>query len=613
MRLADILTGKQPNQTSAQVSGTHSAAEHANGAFSSRQIQALKPGQTLQGEVVSRNGNVVQIKVSDDLVLEARIDKDMNLELGKNMTFEVRNNGQMLSLSPLFANTASQANALKALEMASLPVNQTTVSMTGLMMEAGLPVDRNSLQQMYREINSFPEANISDIVDLHRFGLEVNEENLAQISSYKNLTHQLVDGMQTVLDTLPDSMQAMVAEGNVEGAARMFQDLLEMIQGLPGGAENAADILENGLGNMLAQGGVAAEDAGQEGADQVNAGQPGAEQVTGKSAELAAGEPVAKTPEELLKEALSDSVKQVFTEADADTRESVLQLVGKGEDAGALHSGQANPSGLSQMAAQAVQNGDAELAGALTRYAQVLQNGSLAEQAKALQQLLERGLQGKNHQLLEGLLGGREARKLLTEGLSRLWTIEPKDVADSGKVGELYSRLDRQLKSLAQNLEQNGQNQSAAFKAVSNMNQNLDFLQQINHAYTYVQLPLRLQQGNAHGDLYVYTNKRNLSARDGQISALLHLDMEHLGPVDVYVAMQAEHVNTRFYVQDDEMLDFLEQHMDLLTSRLQKRGYNCNFAMQVRDEGAGEKSGVKGLLAEEHAQPIAKYSFDVRA
>ena len=605
MRLADILTGKQPNQTSAQVSGAHSGVEHTNGAFTSRQIQALKPGQTLQGEVVSRNGNVVQIKVSDELVLEARIDRDMNLEVGRNMTFEVRNNGQMLSLSPLFANTASQANALKALEMASLPVNETTVSMTGLMMEAGLPVDRNSLQQMYREINSFPEANVSDIVDLHRFGLEVNEENLAQISSYKNLNHQLVDGMQTILDTLPDSMQAMVEEGNVEGAARMFQELLEMIQGLPGGAENAADILENDLLNILGQGGLAVEDAGQEDVGQVNAGQPGSEQI--------AGESVAKTPEELLRDALSGSVKQVFTEAEADAKESVLQLVGKGEEAGALSSGQVNSQSLSQMALQAAQNGDTELAGALTRYTQVLQNGSLAEQAKALQQLLERGLQDKNHQLLEGLLGGSETRKLLTEGLSRLWTIEPKDVADPGKVEELYSRLDRQLKALAQNLEQNGQNQSAAFKAVSNMNQNLDFLQQINHAYTYVQLPLRLQQGNAHGDLYVYTNKRNLSARDGQISALLHLDMEHLGPVDVYVAMQAEHVNTRFYVQDDEMLDFLEQHMDLLTSRLQKRGYNCDFAMQVRDGGVEDKSGVKGLLAEEHAQPIARYSFDVRA
>ena len=148
------------------------------------------------------------------------------------------------------------------------------------------------------------------------------------------------------------------------------------------------------------------------------------------------------------------------------------------------------------------------------------------------------------------------------------------------------------------------------------MSQNIDFLQQLNQAYTYVQLPLRLQQGDAHGDLYVYTNKRNLAAKDGQISALLHLDMEHLGPVDVYVAMQSERVSTRFYVQDDEMLDFLEQHMDLLNERLQKRGYNCSFSMQIRDEKAKPESGLHGLLAgddNQQTRSIAQYAFDVRA
>jgi flagellar hook-length control protein FliK len=242
-----------------------------------------------------------------------------------------------------------------------------------------------------------------------------------------------------------------------------------------------------------------------------------------------------------------------------------------------------------------------------------IQNGSTVEQAQALQQLLEQGLQDENQPLLENLLTDKSTQKILSDGLSKLWTIQPQDVADSGKVEELYSRLDRQLKSLTQTLEQNGQAQSQTFRAASNMTQNLDFLQQINQAYTYVQLPLRLQQGDAHGDLYVYTNKRSLAAKDGQISALLHLDMEHLGPVDVYVAMQGEHVNTRFYVQDDEMLDFLEEHMDILTERLQKRGYDCNFAMQVRQKNEEPESGLKGLLAEEPALPIAQYSFDVRA
>jgi len=196
--------------------------------------------------------------------------------------------------------------------------------------------------------------------------------------------------------------------------------------------------------------------------------------------------------------------------------------------------------------------------------------------------------------------------------LKQQWTITPEQVADAEEVEGLYRRLDKQLKSLANAMESSNHTETAAYKAVTNMTQNLDFLQQINQVYTYVQLPLRLQNGQAHGDLYVYTNKKHLATKDGQISALLHLDMEHLGPVDVYVAMQNEKVNTKFYLQDDAMLDFISGHMDILTKRLQNRGYQCNFEMMVREQGEEAKNGIQQLLEQENHVPLVEYAFDVR-
>ncbi len=606
MILSDILSGGQPKSTGTQKMETQSVPGRGNAGLVGRQIQALTPGQTLQGEVVSRNGSQVQIRVSDDLILEAKIDRNMNLELGKTMTFEVRNNGQMLTLSPLFANTASQINGMKALEMASLPINQTTVYMTGLMMEEGLPVDRNSLQQMFRDVNAFPGAAVSDVVDLHRLGLSVNEENLAQISSYKNMTHQLVEGMHTVLGALPDTMEAMVMEGNVEGAARMFQELLGMIRELAGdGSETAALGGHNG---QTVQNGEAGEAAPGSAA-------PG---VSGEKAET------AQTSGAGRQEAMTNAVKYIVTESGEGVQKHIS---GEENTKTAKAVGQENvqaqelvresvrdlSSGELLRLVQSTVGENPSYGGALQQLTQAVQGGDLTEQAKALQALLEQALRDGNQPLLKGLLSHKGARRLLSEGLSRLWTIEPEEVADPRKVEELYSRLNRQLKTLTHTLEQNGQINSAAGKAAGNMSQNLDFLQQLNQAYTYVQLPLRLQQGDAHGDLYVYTNKRSLAAKEGNISALLHLDMEHLGPVDVYVTMQAEHVNTRFYVADEEMLDFLEEHMDLLTKRLQKRGYDCSVAMETRGEKDAPESGIKGILEKEHGQPVAQYAFDVRA
>lgn len=39
------------------------------------------------------------------------------------------------------------------------------------------------------------------------------------------------------------------------------------------------------------------------------------------------------------------------------------------------------------------------------------------------------------------------------------------------------------------------------------MQGNIDFMKSLNQAFAYMQLPLKLQNQNAHGDLYVYTKR----------------------------------------------------------------------------------------------------------
>ena len=553
MKLTDVLSGGQVNNTDANKV-QNSPQNSTQNASIGRQIQALTPGQTLQGEVISRNGSQVQIKLADDFILDAKVDRNMNLEVGKTMTFEVRNNGRNLTLSPLFANTASQENALKALEMASLPVNRDTVYMAGLMMESGLSIDKNSLQLMFREINTFPESNIADVVDLHKLGIEVNEENLTQISSYKNMTHQLVNGMHEIMGAIPESIEAMIQEGNVEGAARMFQELLDLVKQLPGTEEDKAETLEQGI--LQAPGENISETIDEGQTLTVPPESQSEDNVVLQEAVI--NETVVnegQSAAEQLKNLLTDVIRQM----NADTAENIQEMSGNT----VVAQGEIIPKeGVDPQFYQELldlvhsEEGNNPVYGDLLQsLSQAVQSGSPAEQAEALQKIIEQGIKDKDEPFVESLLLNKGTQNILSEGISKLWTITPKEVAEKGRVEELYSRLGKQLRDLSQTLENNGQTHSTAFKSVNNMAQNLDFMQQINHAYTYVQLPLKLQNGDAHGDLYVYTNKRSLASKDGQISALLHLDMEHLGPVDVYVAMQGDNVNTRFYVMD-EMLDF---------------------------------------------------------
>ena len=88
--------------------------------------------------------------------------------------------------------------------------------------------------------------------------------------------------------------------------------------------------------------------------------------------------------------------------------------------------------------------------------------------------------------------------------------------------------------------------------------------------------------------------------------------MEHLGPLDVYVAMQDVKVTTKFYVQNDAVLDYLQSNMDVLTQRLKKRGYDCNCETTLRTELQQTAQAMAPLVKTERSVPIARYAFDVR-
>lgn len=519
---------------------------NANTEQVNRQIQALVPGQTLRGEVVSREGNNAQIRLLQDVLVDAKVDADIRLELGQNITFQVKNNGQTLNLSPLFTNMATEGTVLKALDMASLPVNENTVAMTKQLMDAGLPIDKNTLQQIWHESNAFPDAEILDLVNLHRLELPVTEENITQMASYRNLTHQLTAGIAETGESLTNMLQGLVESGDIEQAATIYSEVLELLA------------FEDAAGETVT----------------------GQQQTEGPLPE--SGVDVTVTPEE---------AEQMPVQPSATAPEAVPGQKNIIEEP--METAQGNGQTIKE-------NPGAEK----TQEAPQLQN---------LQKLLKQGLETKDIPLLRSILHNSKVAELPAKLLADRWSIKPEDVESPEKVEELYQKLGKQLKGLSNLLEENGQRGSSAYQNVTNLSQNVDFLQQINQTYAYIQLPLHLRQGeHKTGELFVYTNKKNLARKDGQVSALLHLDMEHLGPLDVYVALKDTKVSTKFYVQNDAILDYLEANMDVLTERLQKRGYDCKCETTLRTELQQTAQAMAPLLKTEGSVPVAQYAFDVR-
>ncbi len=236
-------------------------------------------------------------------------------------------------------------------------------------------------------------------------------------------------------------------------------------------------------------------------------------------------------------------------------------------------------------------------------------NASLSA-GEMLRQIMK-SAEGGKPESLQKLFLSKEYKALLKQAMADQWTLTPEQLKEEGAVKEFYQRLSRQMTELSQFLSQAGKEGGSLAETARSLQGSLDFMNQVNQMYAYVQLPLKLQNQNAHSDLYVYTNKKKLQDREGSLTALLHLDLEHLGTTDIYVKMLGTSVQTDFYLEDTESCRLLERFSAELVGRLEEKGYQCGMKVENRKK---EQDFVQDFLEQEHpAGKLHRYSFDVKA
>ena len=592
-------------------------------------LSSLKNGDKFTAKVVDVSGSDVTLKLPSGGTVNAKLSSDMNISEGQTISFEVKNGGSTVSITPLLTNTSADISVLKALNQAQLPVNDTSVGMTTEMMKAGLSIDRSSLFGMYEKVLNNPSANVSDIVDLSKLGLPVNEENLSNIENYKNLSYQIDSGLQTLAEKTDRALLDMVKGGDMTNAAKLMSSIVDASLSY---LDEGVSIEEFVSGNVNPLDSELGEQTSQ-----VNAGN------NGETAQAA--ETLSETESKEGAPAAVNTEEQNVAKSTGDAASRALELLKnlnsseaapKADTAGNV-SAQAQTAGTEQNVSagtvlnMAPDNLIENFDKVVSLYKEISGDSEyvptdMKDLFSKISMLTQKAITDGDAQTLNKLVNSDPLKKLSLGTLKDMWSISPSEVADKEKVESLYRRLSSQLNMLKDGLVSANAQNTPAFNATNNMSSNIDFLQQINQMYAYIQLPIKLSGGeSAHGDLYVFSNKKNMSSDDSVVTAFMHLDMDNLGPVDVYVSMDVNaggKVSTNFTVADDETLDFLNQNMHLLTERLQKRGYDLQASMKVKgeeedpEENALDKGGVNLLLV--HAGTAGSYkgsmrSFDVRA
>lgn len=605
-------------------------------------MQELEPGSTFEGTVNSvKNGKVV-LALGNGQTITARLDGKVSIQPGESMFFQVRSNdGTTIALRPYVqAGNINNPILLNALTAAGVPATERNITMVDSMMKEQMSISKQSILDMGRVIGSNQNVNVNTAVLMTKIGLPVSVEMASQFENYMVDQHAIVDEMDLAMNQLGRLLGD--ADLGDEQSFELYGKVLDILNGDGDTVAQTEGIMQqNGETTVNAGGNVQVETA----APQIKDG-TAAEQVQERVQEQvqqqntkellsmgAAGEKQdtvtagsgAENPENIMREQPVENAMVQKVPVQTDTLEQILDNNGLDHLKRLLQNiptltGNTDLFKMQEeedVFVDTMSGDDAgrkalELAQTVTEPEVNLKQSMTAEDflntlRDALKQNQEYGFAG-----MTKLFASKEFGAILKNRAEKQWLLEPQQLKEASKVSDLYERLDHQMKQMENVMKAAGVTQNSFVQTAADIRSNVEFMNQINQVYTYVQLPLKLSGQNASGDLYVYTNKKNLNDPEAELTAFLHLDLDHLGSTDVSIRMKDKNVKTNFYIADDASYDLIEKHLPVLEKRLAQKGYRCSITMSKEEK---KVEFVEDFLQHDMPQAgtVHRYSFDVRA
>ena len=562
-------------------------------------LSELAQGNIFEGTINSVKGNVVSLGLSNGQQITARLDGKVSLTEGQSMFFQVKSNdGNYVQIRPFMLDGAgANLTLLDALKSANLPTDTANLSMVNQMMQQQMPIDKASLNQMYHLLQANPQVNASTIVQMVKLGIEITPGNAAQFENYMSDRQAITAAMDDFINELPEIMS--------DGDLSMYRLASQGRQIINIVTDGLKENIDTAPGNVL---GVASNEISG-----VAVNEPADE-----TAEAASNGTVNENTGVVLNEAAGGDANEpingmrdiVQTE---ETAENVLVPQKPTENIAENSLGSVmTDEQLKELNEQLKSLLPDKAGNEISLYAK---DDSIVGTLNDIKELLKNTAADK--QTLLKLFSGSGFKAMIKNALTRQWMITPEQLKESDKqltdkIGRLYEKVSEQLDKMQEIIKSSGVVKENVSALAENIRGNIEFMNQVNNVYTYVQIPMKMNGHNASGQLYVYTNKKNITDPDKELSAFLHLDMDNLGATDVSIKMLKKEVSTNFYMDNDESYILIERFLPKLEEKLRNKGYSCKLSV------VNEKHHVNfvdDFLKKDlpPAGQLHRYSFDMRA
>ncbi len=594
----------------------------------------LEKGQIIQGEVVDLRSNEVSVKLEDGRILTGKLEDGNHLAIGENVTFQV----EEVSLKSLSLKILSESQAVlkdttidKALEAAGFSKNNKNRGIVKALLNQQMPIDKNTIGLLIKQSIAFKDTPVDTLVFMNKYHIPVTKENIDSLKSLSNSEQNILNHIAELTNEIPNMLEELSNRSYGEIITK-GNELLNII--LQNSSLN--DFMENKEITL-----TSSDTSSASGVSSVNRDLPplSLDSVYLNNTILSANERLELTrfleADPSAKSLFSEELLEGIIDGTANMKE-VAELLKEAFPSGSFHDNNLM-SGKIQSSIQhvlstfeALQNNDP--VNLINEYLtdadrihllQNLEGFSLPEEVNTqiqsgnistneLLKWIQNKLSTTPESSIRRLFSSKEYKTLMKEELISKWTLTPKSLTKEGIVDDYYENLTKQLTDIKGFISSSFQgSQENLHGQAGHLQDNISFMNQINEFFTYFQLPIKLKEQVANSKLFVYTRKKERRTAEEGISVLLHLDMEHLGPLDIHVDLHNKNLVSRFYINDNDTSNLISSNMPLLEAALERKGYSLNAEVLIREKDVNIVEEF--TKQEENTSFVPRYNFDIRA
>ena len=209
-------------------------------------LAQMQPGETFSGDIIDVRGYAIKILLGNDKTLDASTTDSKNLNIGDHITFNVSSNdGKTVMIKPLKINTYNTNVLLKSLEAADVPPTERNVSVVKAMMQNEMSIDKQSLGEMIKKVDTLEAENPQDVVMMERHSIPLTKENVEQFGAYRNCEHRIMAQAQTVAEEIPNLIKEALSLKEGEGISLSSSNTNENEKQVVELAKNIINILSD--------------------------------------------------------------------------------------------------------------------------------------------------------------------------------------------------------------------------------------------------------------------------------------------------------------------------------------------------------------------------------